>query len=443
MVSLLHRSAAACQCNTVRRLTDQSTNGSVPLCDAECPPPNRIEQPGRSVIVLASVIRTPALICLLTALAATASLAACGSGQESPIEVKVKDDDTVKPVLGFPLLATKNTTRVPGKDPVQNAAAVASAVFTGGAGRQRPPAVTLVSEKRTAAAIAAAVLMSRPLRAPILLTDGGDIPDETKDTIKALRPTGSLLANGVEVFRVGDAGVPGALSSARIGGADDFELAAAIDAFAARTSGHRSRSVIVTSADDPRYAMPAAAWAAKAGDPVLFVRRDALPPATRRAIVRHRRPSIYVLGPASVISDAVVRRLRQLGSVTRIAGSTPVASAIAFARFSNGAFGWGIRDPGHGLVIANWHRPLDAPAAAALSASGTYGPLLLTDTADRLPQSLLSFLLDIEPGYQNDPVRGVYNHAWLIGDESAISLAMQAKIDEVTEIARVSEEPGP
>ena len=389
------------------------------------------------------MVRAPILICLLAALTAAGSLAACGSGQESPIEVKVRDDDSVKPVLGFPLLATKNTTRVPGKDAVQDAAAVASAVFSGGAGAQRPPAVTLVSAKRTNAAIAASVLMARPLRAPVLLTDGGDIPDETKDTVKALRPTGSLLENGVKAFRIADAGVPGGVSSTRINGHDDFALAAAIDAFSARTSGRASDSVIVTTAEDPRYAMPAAAWAAKAGDPILFVRRNALPDVTRRAIVRHRRPSIYVLGPSSVVSDQVVRRLRDLGAVRRIAGPTPVDTAIAFARFSDGAFGWGIRDPGHGLVIANWHRPLDAPASSALSASGTYGPLLLTDTPDRIPPPLRGYLLDIEPGYQSDPVRGVYNHAWLIGDESAIGLAMQAKIDELTEIARISEQPAP
>ena len=54
-----------------------------------------------------------------------------------------------------------------------------------------------------------------------------------------------------------------------------------------------------------------------------------------------------------------------------------------------------------------------------------------------LPPALGGFLLDIQPGYQTDPVRGVYNHAWLIGDESAISAAVQAKIDELTEIVRV------
>jgi hypothetical protein len=67
--------------------------------------------------------------------------------------------------------------------------------------------------------------------------------------------------------------------------------------------------------------------------------------------------------------------------------------------------------------------------------------LLLTDTANVLPRFLRGYLLDIQPGYQSDPVRGVYNHAWLIGDESAIGVAVQTEIDELTEIVRVQNKP--
>ena len=52
--------------------------------------------------------------------------------------------------------------------------------------------------------------------------------------------------------------------------------------------------------------MPAAGWAAKSGDPVLWTGRDALPPETKQAIEAHRKPKIYVLGPEDVISEAVV-----------------------------------------------------------------------------------------------------------------------------------------
>ena len=56
------------------------------------------------------------------------------------------------------------------------------------------------------------------------------------------------------------------------------------------------------------------------------------------------------------------------------APTDPVENAIAFARYADGGFGWNINDPGHGFVIANADRPLDAAAAAPLSASGDLGP---------------------------------------------------------------------
>ena len=184
--------------------------------------------------------------------------------------------------------------------------------------------------------------------------------------------------------------------------------------------------------------MPAAGWAAKSGNPVLWVTRDAIPPATRAAITAHKRPKIYVLGPESAVSNTVVEQLGELGDTRRIGGEDPVANAIAFARFSDGSFGWNVVDPGHGLVFATTQRPLDAAAAAPLSAAGTYGPLLLVTAANALPAPLQDYLLDIQPGYDADPVRGVYNHGWLIGDEGAVSIDVQARIDALLEIQAVN-----
>ena len=69
-------------------------------------------------------------------------------------------------------------------------------------------------------------------------------------------------------------------------------------------------------------------------------------------------------------------------------GADPVDNAIAVARFSDGPFGWGVEQPGHGLVFASASRPLDAPAAAPLSASGDYAPLLLLERPDQVPSVL-------------------------------------------------------
>jgi hypothetical protein len=116
-----------------------------------------------------------------------------------------------------------------------------------------------------------------------------------------------------------------------------------------------------------------------------------------------------------------------------------VRSSIDFARFVDGDFGWGVIDPGHGLVFARADKPLDAAAAAMLSASGTYGPLILLSSATRLDAPLAEYLLDIQPGYSKDPVRGVYNHGWIVGDDKAISVAVQSQIDSLLEISPVNE----
>lgn len=368
-------------------------------------------------------------------------LAACGGSGDGPIQ-KQADEDHGKAV-GFPVTATKNTTRIPGKDAVEDAAAVAAAVYPGLGSGQRPQVVTLVDKGDWRAGVAASVLMAAPVKSPILLTNAGDVPGATSDALDFLKPGGSPYASGAQALSIGSAARPKGLRSLRVFAKDPFTLAEEIDGVYARASGRVSDSVVVTSAAESSFSMPAAGWAAKSGNPVLFAGKDTLPAPTRRAISRHKHPGIYVLGPPSVISAKVLKELGRLGTVSRIGGSTPIQSAIAFARFSDGNFGWGVQDPGHGLVVANLNRPLDAAAAAPLSASGTYGPLLLTDSPKTVPAPLANYLLDIQPGYRSDPVRGVYNHAWLMGDLSAISAATQAKIDQLTEIVRVRRKTAP
>ena len=149
-----------------------------------------------------------------------------------------------------------------------------------------------------------------------------------------------------------------------------------------------------------------------------------------------------MLGPSSAISSDVVREDRQ---------DRPAACAASPARTRSptrspspatrdGDFGWNVNDPGHGFVVARSDSPLDAAAAAPLSASGTWGPLLLTDDADTLPAALRGYLLDVKPGYTTDPTRAFYNHVWVIGDQEAIDVNQQAEIDELAELAKIGGE---
>jgi hypothetical protein len=338
--------------------------------------------------------------------------------------------------LGFPLLATKNTTRIAGADPVADAAGVARAVFPATSQDTRPNAVALIDAGDWRAGIAGAVLASTPVRAAVLLSNGPDLPPATRDALAALRPSGAKSPGGAQVIRVGNVARPSGVRTKDIAGRDPFALARAIDAFQTAARGSASQRVLVVSADAPTFAMPAAAWAAKAGDPVLYVHRDSVPPDTRAALLAHDQPRIYVLGPPSAISAATLRELKRLGTVKRLGAADPIDNAVAFARYADPAFGWGVVDPGHGLVFARTDRPLDAAAAAPLSVSGSYGPLLVLAAPNGLDGAVGQYLLDIQPGYTRDPVRGVYNHGWIVGDDRAISVATQARIDALLEIKK-------
>jgi hypothetical protein len=340
--------------------------------------------------------------------------------------------------LGFPEFATKNTTRVAGADPVASAAGIALAVFPSTGGVPGPDAVSLVDSSDWQSGIAAASLTSPPVSAPILLSSGKDIPSLTQDALDALGPAGSAATQGAQVFRIGKAASPSGLDAERLAGKNPAAIAAQIDALRQKLTGTKPSNVLLVSASQPQYAMPAASWAARSGDPVLFVNKDSVPKPTLDALKRDQGANVYALGPPSAISDKTLTNAGSAASqVVRIGDPDPVQNAIDFARYSNGTFGWNITDPGHGLVIASDKEPLDAAAAAPLSASGDWGPLVVTDDPTQVPEALRGFLLDIKPGYVTDPTRAVYNHVWIIGDQTTISVAFQAQVDDLAEVAPV------
>jgi hypothetical protein len=392
---------------------------------------------------------------VLASLAACAALAGCGGSTTlitgpGPVTVGIRSKTpNAGQKLGFPAVATKNTTRVAGGDPVADAAGVSLAVYPSAGAGSHPSAVIIAPTDDWQAAIASSVLMAPPIRAPILLSGSSALPSATTDALTALAPTGSGTTGGAQVIRIGDVASPHGLRSAAISGKDPYALAAAIDRFSSAAKGSTSPDVVIAPGDNPAYAMPAAGWAAESGEPVLFVTSSGIPAATRQALLSHQSPHIYVLAPPSVIPDAVLSQLSRYGSVKRVGDADPSANSVAFAKYRDpacvldqpcahvpGSFGWAMRSPGHGYVLLNSNRPLDAAAAAPLSASGDYGPQLLVGDASTLPQSVLNYFLDYAtPGYtQEGPTAAVYNHGWVIGDQSAISVAVQAEMDTLLEV---------
>lgn len=405
------------------------------------------------------LMRAPPVIRRAAAVtAAAAVLAGCGGGGTELITgpgpqvgVRARTPQAGQK-LGFPAVATKNTTRVAGADPIADAAGVALAVFPSSRNGTYPGAVVLAPSDDWQAAIASAALMAPPIKAPILLSGPSSLPSATADALRILAPKGASAINGAQLIRIGDVPTPSALRSVAIKGNDPYATAAAIDRFAAASRGKTSINVVIASGDDPTFAMPAAGWAAESGEPVLFVTGSGIPAATREALLSHRHPHIYVLGPSTVIPDRVLHALAKYGTVKRIQASDPTdpsANSVTFATYRDPpcvygqpcahvprSFGWAMRSPGHGYVLINTSRVLDAAASAALSGSGQYGPQLLVDDGSTLPPPVLNFFLNYAtPGYtQEGPTAAVYNHGWVIGDTTAVSLSAQAQMDSLLEV---------
>jgi putative cell wall binding repeat protein len=390
---------------------------------------------------------------LLWALAAAAlgsGLGACGKTAPRLSLPKASAAPTAKPGQVAIAVATKNTTRLGGADPASDAASVAQAVYPGLTAATRPQAVVVVDDRNWPAALAAAALASAPLGAPLLYAHGQQLPAVTDQALRAMHPVGAPALGGAQVIRVATAAaVPGGYRTRTVRAAGGpAGVAASVQRLLLRAQGKAPRQVIVLATSAPRaLQMPAAGLAAESGAPILFSGNASVPAPTASVLTSLKKPAIYLLG-ASAVSPGAMAALGRFGRVTKIAegsggsaggreASDPVANAVSVSRFSDGSFGWGIREAGHGLVFVNSARALDAPAAAPLSAHGDYAPLLLLSDRASVPPALTRYLSDIEPGYTATvgPVREVYNHGWLLGDESAISARVQAEIDAILEVA--------
>jgi hypothetical protein len=381
-------------------------------------------------------------------LAAALALGGCGKAGLS---------DTARQARGGPIapvsahgaagLSTKNTTRLGGAGPVLDAAAVARAIYPGLTAATRPAAVAIVDEHDWPAALAASALASAPLHAPLIYSVANELPPASLQALRAMHPIGAPALGGAQAIEIGGTfAAPPGYRARVLTEREPIALAATVEQLLSSAEGSPPHQVIIAAADGPpALAMPAAGLAAETGAPILFVTAAGVPPATSAVLTHLKRPAIYAIGPSSAVSAKVLAALAHFGAVTRIGDLTPSTNAIAVARFTDGTFGWGVQEPGHGLVFANSARPLDAPAAASLAANGDYGPLLLLEGPSQVSPALSTYLSDIRPGYskapQFRPVHGVYNHGWLIGDEQTVSAITQAELDAMLEIAPENEHP--
>ena len=347
--------------------------------------------------------------------------------------------------LGFPAAATRNTTRINGSDPADiSVAATLAAYPTSGPGSP-PAAVTVANGDQWQAGVVAASLSAAPINAPILLAPDGRLSTSGENALAQLDPLGSPDTEENKVFTVGQVAPIDGFDAKRVTGSDFADLAVNVAELRTEITGEEPAHIVVVSMDEPAYAVPAATWSARSGDVVLYTKKDTVPKSTIDYLSDkdHKDIPVFVLGPADAVSaDAIEDLSKASTAVERVPGDDPVTAAVELARFSSGTFGWNLNDPGHGFTIVRDDEPLAAIAATSLSTGGTWPALLLTDDSDKVPEVVNDYLLDIKPGYIDDPTRAVYSRIWIIGDEDDIDVNQQARLDDAAELIEIDPAEG-
>jgi putative cell wall-binding protein len=226
------------------------------------------------------------------------------------------------------------------------------------------------------------------LDAPLLLTKPDELPISTWGEIQRLAPQQIVVLGGPA--SVSDAVlhqlIPLAPGGAmRISGADRYETAAAISA----AFFPSAVSVLVASGANFPDALAGGPAAARLDAPLLLVRPNEVPQATRAELQRLRPLQIFVLGGTGAVSEGVLAELGALASqgAWRLGGADRYATA---ARIVDAVF-----PSSTSVMLANGANFPDAlaggPAAARLE-----GALLLVQ-GSVMPQSTSSALARLRP----------------------------------------------
>lgn len=236
--------------------------------------------------------------------------------------------------LGAPSLLAdhESVQRIAGSDRVRTSTAISLELFD-----EPVDTVVLATALAPADALAGAPLVAA-LGAPLLLTPPDGLHPAVRAEIRRLRPGVVVLLGGQaalgrtveEEVRALDA------EPRRIAGRDRFATAAAI-ATELRTHGELRHAYLVEGAHpDPRRGWPdavsVAGLAATLQLPVLLATRDAVPPATLRALVDLRVDHVTLVGGTGALSTDVEQQLRAEGyRVDRIAGATRYETSLRLA----------------------------------------------------------------------------------------------------------------
>ena len=351
-----------------------------------------------------TVRRQLACACSLLVLAA----AGCGGSDEPEKNAAATPSPAKSPPAGSQF--GRSVVRVPGISPADVAGAAVMAAYPEERGA-RPAGIVLVEKSSWRELALAAQFAADPVNAAVLPIEQEYLPTAAVDLVHRLKPTGFRKAKGLQALILGRAGddvlldlQDAELKMSQLKGMSAAKLSAELVPYRSGFAGRHTSSIMIVSARDRdrAYALPAAAWSAFSGDTIAFVEGNEIPKATRDILVQRQKlrlekPTMYVIGPKSVVSDRVYRELGRYGTVKRVAGRDAPETSVAVARYRDRStgFGWGqVSGPGS-VSLVNMRDWANGVGAMAFAARGPRAPVLLTDDAGRLPASVRSYLREL------------------------------------------------
>ncbi|MHB8127109.1 MAG: cell wall-binding repeat-containing protein [Desulfitobacteriaceae bacterium] len=222
-------------------------------------------------------------------------------------------------------------------------------------------------------ALAAGPLSAR-LKAPLLLTDGGNqLNVWTKQELQRLKPVKAFITSGTAVIKpsvlneLEDMGI----TPVELGGFDQYETSVNIAQELIKQGVQVSQIVVAAGWSTPADALSVAAIAATQGMPILATTRDALPSSVKSFLDSLSGiADSYVIGGTAVVGSTIQDQLP--GVKHRYAGLTKYDTNIEVLE--------GFMDVLHNgkTYVANGETFVDALAGVPLAAQ-SYSAILLTD----------------------------------------------------------------
>lgn len=311
----------------------------------------------------------------------------------------------------YATMQTKDTSRFPADDPAQLSTYTAQAARPSGANVSYDTVVR-VPDGDWQTALAASRL--RAASDAIVLYDNASAPQAGN---------GSAAASN--------------RSTVQLSGGNPAQSAARIATRGNASDEVSTNNVIVVSSESSQWALPAAAWSAYSGDPILYANENGVPDATQQAISELNASHAYVLAPPGLVSQDALSQLDV--EWTRVAGSTPQDHAVEIAKFRDESrdFGWGIDDRDkvgyYNSMLVNPERPGHAVASTNLQ-WGKAGPVLLVHDDGTLPAITENYLWRTQSSWFSTPAEGPFNHVFVMGPMEDVSWVSQTRSDYAVEI---------